>query len=114
MDRIDEIRARLDAATPGPSPEFVPVYCACGCGEPVGERLDTREAERNDLIAHAPDDIAWLLDRERRLMSVLSVMTDLAEYDGGGIGRESLDEVLRDYGFSLDEIEANKENNSNG
>ena len=93
MDRIDEIRERVDDSVlvtiEGP-PDLVAVFM------------------QKDA------DIVWLLDRERRLMSVLRVMTDLAEYDGGGVGRKSLDEVLRDYGFSLDEIEANKENDSNG
>lgn len=92
MNRIDEIRARLDLAG---------TWSADG-------------PDNAHFVAHAPSDIAWLLDREGRLISVLRVMTDLAEYDGGGIGRESLDEVLKDYGFSLDEIEVNKKNDLNG
>ena len=106
-DRLQEIRARLDAATPGPW------QVVCDTTSDVVGVIDG-DYDAADFITHAPADIAWLLDREHRLMNALRVMTDLAEYDGGGIGRESLDEVLRDYGFSLDEIEANKENNSNG
>jgi hypothetical protein len=55
------------------------------------------------------DDIAWLLERESQMMGALAVMTDLAAYDGGAIGRESLDECLRDFGFTLDEVEARDE-----
>ena len=43
-DRIREIRARLDAATPGP-------FAWHGC--PQGDA---------DFLSNAPADIAWLLD----------------------------------------------------
>lgn len=70
-DRLQEIRARLDAATPGPwentddwsvvtavvrqRSKWLPDYemLVADVGQPVNA----------DLIAHAPADIAWLLDR---------------------------------------------------
>ena len=69
-DRLAEIRARLDAATPGPwentddwsvvtavvrqRSKWLPDYemPVADVGQPVNA----------DLIAHAPADIAWLLD----------------------------------------------------
>ena len=48
-DRLQEIRARLDAATPG---EW-----------PVGTLVPYLLPSDADFIAHAPDDIAWLLDQ---------------------------------------------------
>ena len=93
-NRLAEIRARLDAATPGPSPEFVPVYCACGCGEPVGERLDTREAERNDLIAHAPADIEYLL----------GVVADMHKFEERLI--ETMDQLRYETVILADKVES--------
>lgn len=79
-DRLAEIRARLDAATPGPwnvrtngswlRPRAV-VYRDSNqhannvdvC-QLIGERREWADA---DLIAHAPADIAWLLDEVERL-----------------------------------------------
>lgn len=45
-DRLSDIRARLDAATP------VTLWQGVGWGDPDG-----------DLIDHAPADIAWLLEQ---------------------------------------------------
>ena len=95
-DRIAEIRARLDAATPGPwrtldwadPPMFVvaqprdsdhwPRLASCGFGGDA------------DLIANAPADIAWLLDevdalRERVaiLRADLEDLEDMADARGG-------------------------------
>ena len=64
-DRLQEIRARLDAATPGldgrlrrvqPTPQ--------PWGPPLTYEVDKPNA---DLIAHAPTDIAWLLAEVQRL-----------------------------------------------
>jgi hypothetical protein len=52
-DRLAEIRARLDAATPG---EW-----------PFGEMVRHLLPPDADLIAHAPADIAWLLAEVERL-----------------------------------------------
>jgi ubiquinone biosynthesis protein UbiJ len=77
-DRLAEIRARLDAATPGPWRLIKPLSTASRnvlhnvvrdtipnhseeMGEYRGRWMDA------DLIAHAPDDIAWLLDEVERL-----------------------------------------------
>ena len=47
-DRLTEIRARLDAATPGPNPH------------PPLTRAERQQA-MDAFYAHAPYDIAWLL-----------------------------------------------------
>jgi hypothetical protein len=75
-DRLREIRSRLDAATRG-LPEWYEdaisdtltrspmtwVY-AEGGGRPVAA---VPEREDRDLIAHAPADIAWLLEQVEEL-----------------------------------------------
>ena len=70
-DRLTEIRARLDAATPGPwvvtGQEILTVAVD---GQTGWESLvaDVWHRDRDaDLIAHAPADIAWLLDEVERL-----------------------------------------------
>jgi hypothetical protein len=93
-DRLAEIRARLDAIGAWRLREEPEVF--------------TQNAE-GAFRTWAPHDIAWLLERESQMMGALAVMTDLAAYDGGAIGRESLDECLRDFGFTLDEVEARDE-----
>ena len=52
-DRLTEIRARLDAATPG---EW-----------PMGALVPYLLPSDADHIAHAPADIAWLLDEVERV-----------------------------------------------
>ena len=66
-DRLKEIRARLDAATPGP---WQPVYIN-GRESPGVRRVVPESAER-DLIAHAPADIAWLLEEVDNLNTTLN------------------------------------------
>jgi len=83
-DRLQEIRARLDLAG----------------------TFSVDGPDNSHFIAHAPADMAWLLERESQMMGALAVMTDLAAYDGGAVGRESLDECLRDFGFTLEEVES--------
>ena len=68
MSRLDKIRARLDAATPGPWDTEGPcmsgdgtygVFADDGAGEPtLALRMSRPDAE---LVAHAPGDLAWLL-----------------------------------------------------
>lgn len=82
-DRLAEIRARLDAATPGPwfaTPEMlaaggshiagrspwvsVPTHVIARCSRLASDRKrgPDKAAEANaELIAHAPEDIAYLL-----------------------------------------------------
>lgn len=76
-DRLQEIRARLDAATPGP---WVPVLIN-GVESP-GIRNPVPTWAQNDLIAHAPADIAWLLDEVERLRR-LAACPDCDYVDGG-------------------------------
>lgn len=56
-ERLQEIRQRLDAATPG--------------DWPFGELARHLLPADADLIAHAPADIAWLLDRIEALQYVV-------------------------------------------
>jgi len=76
-DRLQEIRARLDAATPGPW--IIYEDEETGQLDPWDDEgmhpiLDSQS--NADLIAHAPADIAWLLDeveRSRRTVRRLSI-----------------------------------------
>ena len=66
-DRLDEIQARLDAATPGP---WVAMNSGVIAIVTASEhQLITRGSlpPDADFIAHAPDDLAWLLERVARL-----------------------------------------------
>ena len=67
-DRLQEIRARLDAATPGPWRTEGP--CMSGDGtygvwseaDPGEPTIAYRMAEADaDFIAHSRDDVAWLM-----------------------------------------------------
>jgi hypothetical protein len=56
------------------------------------------------------DDIAWLLERESQMMGALKMMSVMALHCcDSAIARDSLDECLRDFGFTLDEVEARDE-----
>jgi len=66
--RIDEIRRRCEAATPGPwvdmstRHEVGPIRSAETIAEICRDpELDDREADR-DFIAHAREDVPWLLN----------------------------------------------------
>ena len=69
-DRLQEIRARLDAATPGPWVVKPPGEGKSSSGIRRGA-LDiawsVTAREDADLIANAPADIAWLLAEVERL-----------------------------------------------
>ena len=90
-DRLAEIRVRLEAATPGPwfatscpdkhsddGPDFwlidaVPspnqeTEVAEICHKPGG-----KSGHNADFIAHAPEDIAWLLEEVKRLQEELDL-----------------------------------------
>ena len=71
-DRLQEIRARLDAATPGlwvrhPSEPWVYVRRGPFTLNIIATQLRSGRPGDTDLIAHAPADIAWLLDEVERL-----------------------------------------------
>lgn len=71
-DRLQEIRARLDAATPGPWEvwENGTMVCAPDRDAPGAYHdiaLAFSSLGDQHLIAHAPADIAWLLDEVERL-----------------------------------------------
>lgn len=90
-DRLQEIRARLDAATPGP-------WHVHPVGSIEVRRLDysgfvvarANHDDDADLIAHAPADLAWLLaeiDALRERVAVLRVeVTDLEDIVRGAGG----------------------------
>jgi len=75
-DRISEIRARLDAATPGPwhlddmselrdaeDRPLVRGYEGEGGAHAFWEQPANRDSDADaQLVVHAPDDLAWLLD----------------------------------------------------
>ena len=73
-DRLNEIRARLDAATPGPwwtaeqrRPYSNPIWSRSDDPVTTGETIGSIYLQPDaDLIAHAPADIAWLLDEVKR------------------------------------------------
>lgn len=102
-DRIAEIRERLEGATPGPwqaissGREHGDHWYVTDAGEAIasihasdGEDEDQREPDA-EFIAHAPDDIAYLLAR-------LSAVTD-------ALDREKLEPVIEN-GWCAGENEA--------
>lgn len=73
-ERLDEIRRRCEAATPGPWEAIQDWYdgplaqVVCGtsgivCGVSHKDRLIDEEASIATFIAHARDDIPWLLSQ---------------------------------------------------
>jgi hypothetical protein len=78
-DRLSEIRARLDKATPGPWEDYDPgdgTHRLYAPNEvkllgPLGEGRVLRAADA-ELIAHAPEDIRWLAGEVDRLRVLLS------------------------------------------
>jgi hypothetical protein len=113
-DRLNAIRARLIAATPGPWINDVEWDEVDAVVIPGIKYLDpyrmgvarVGNPTNADLIANAPADIAWLLERESQAMGALGMLSVLAlTCCDAAIGRASLDEGLRDFGFTLDEVE---------
>lgn len=71
-DRLQEIRARLNAATPGPWHRHDDEPWVTNSATPPMRIIATGlrgQRENAELIAHAPADIAWLLDEVERLRS---------------------------------------------
>lgn len=86
MDRTDEIRARLDAATPGPwevdtnepfSQDIVGIVGPSGYVLLLEEQDESEcpvtEADA-DLIANSPADLAYMLDENAVLRKALELM----------------------------------------
>lgn len=88
-NRIDEIRARLDAATPGPW-EVV-----CDTTSDVVGVLDG-DYDDADLIAHAPADLAWLIEQYEWMSKERDKVIDWLS-DGYG-NRVEVEEVLFQFG----------------
>ncbi len=65
MTRIDEIKKRLAAATPGPWLKHEAYHVICKVGEALHGivcRLPPKDTDA-DLIANAPADLAYLIER---------------------------------------------------
>jgi hypothetical protein len=105
--RLAEIVARLDAAEKSAKHAWQVWPNLDGF---LGYDNEITTKEQAALAAHAPYDIAWLLERESQMMGALKMMSDVALHCcDSAIGRKSLDECLRDFGFTLDEVEARDE-----
>ena len=82
MTHVDDIKARLAAATPGPwilssytSPRGARHWLQVGTQEAAGQicRAATDCLSDCSLIAHAPSDIAFLLSRVEALEAVAKI-----------------------------------------
>jgi hypothetical protein len=79
MSRLDDIRERLAKATRGP---WQAVECSAGGkllvrearpGYHVQSSVQIVPPEDADLIAHAPDDLAYLIGEVERLQGLLDI-----------------------------------------
>lgn len=85
MTRLDEIKARLEKATPGPWAvagrngylNQVEIAPAIATAYGAGEEVQANAA----LIAHAPADIAYLLGEVERLREVLTEIVESVDDD---------------------------------
>ena len=69
-DRLSEIEARANAATPGPWTEF--------------DGGDCYEYADLDFIRASREDIPWLIEEVKRLRKGLTALADPNNYDAGG------------------------------
>lgn len=102
IDRLAEIKARLAAATPGPwaeqlHPEISPPHkprvhghmdttlvCEVGNAEDWVRAYDEWQANA-DFIAHAPEDIAWLVaELEQKTVKPTAKFPGLLPWRSGG------------------------------
>lgn len=98
-EQLEQIRARLEAATPGPWREFAEsgdfwIERADADGNPIGPGVCSNSASFYNqadcvLVEHAPADIACLLDEVRRLYAVI----DQSISDVQGISNLAGDDV---------------------
>lgn len=83
MTRLDDIRARLEKATPGPWPsKRTSDHCQ---NITIGEQpISFKPGPDADLIAHAPDDLAALVklvEAARKHYEVTEHLYDCVSYD---------------------------------
>jgi len=85
-DRLAEIRARLEAATPGPwkwevviAEQSVTEHTLKGPDVLCRYWYDRPPSGDGELIAHAPEDIAWLLGEVERLRALMGFTNALAD-----------------------------------
>lgn len=103
-DRMGEIRKRLEKATPGPWITSLwldgrggskPMVAAGGITVAVTHPApicDTDECEANaTLIAHAPDDLRYLLDRVGRLEGLIRDLLDNGSFFISAIELQGVD-----------------------
>src|SRR5690606_38007039 len=107
-DRLTEIRARLDAATPAPWTRFARNAAAPDeddwylghdvHGPPRAQRGQIERVADAELIAHAPDDLAFLLSLVDQLQGQLDAVRAirLADGDWSGSYRMGYRAALRD------------------
>ena len=81
MSKLDEIKARLKAATPGPWKHIE----TCGCSGEVTifecyderDRLPVPQVVNNaEFIAHAPEDVAWLIKELEKAVQHRAALMD--------------------------------------
>ena len=104
--RIAEIRDRCRRATPGPWAHFADGYVE-RAGDP-GETIGVTCARRPDngdplpapanaeFVAHARDDVPWLLDELERLRRALGRIADGEPDDPREVARQALRSTRRD------------------
>jgi hypothetical protein len=91
--RLDEIEARLKAATPGP---WTP--CIAFTSDGYSTLLPTADPDvpvtvaDMKLITHAPEDIVYLLERIRKLEARLLYFADSPRVELAQLAREALEE----------------------
>jgi len=120
--RIDQISQRLAAATKGkwsvnheleriatlPSNDNGNRCDQIAASVYNGQAYVTHHKKDFELIAHAPDDIAWLINRVRRLEAALELVRDNAFSDMEGAGEpefSNYDQTVGICGKALGEEE---------
>ena len=81
MSRTEEIRARLDAATPGlwERENDGTGSTITSDTRGIGQAFNINWRNDADLIANAPADLAWLLDENERLAVTVARVEQVAE-----------------------------------
>ena len=125
MTRLAEIEQRLQAATPGPwfahyeqdGEPTIPFVSDSDDEEWDGRLLLNVDSDREDadaaFIAHAPDDIRYLLEQVRRLRGLLRYLWTQADVearrvDGGKVrdAFDALDPLRLDIDAALEATDA--------